>query len=57
MKRALVLTNEGARHPFRRMLPPPVVEKIRPYREPISDRALFLMAFVAGFLAVYGMIA
>ena len=50
MKRALVLTNEAARHPFRQILKPPVVDYAR-YREPLSDRALFLLTFVAAFLA------
>jgi hypothetical protein len=54
MRRSLVLTNEAARHPFRQILPPPVVEPLsvrRSYREPLSDRALFSMTFVAAFLA------
>lgn len=49
-KRRLVLTNESARHPFRQMLPPPVTVTSRA-REPLSDRALFLLTFVSAFLA------
>jgi hypothetical protein len=50
MTRRLVLTNESARHPFRQILPPPVIET-GAAREPLSDRALFLLTFVAAFLA------
>jgi hypothetical protein len=50
MNRRLILTNESARHPFRQMLPPPVVDTSR-HREPLSDRALFLLTFAAAFLA------
>ncbi len=50
MNRRLVLTNESARHPFRQMLPPPVNEAVST-REPLSDRALFLLTFVAAFMA------
>jgi len=50
MNRRLVLTNESARHPFRQMLPPPVIDQ-SPLREPLSDRALFLLTFTAAFLA------
>jgi hypothetical protein len=50
MNRRLVLTNESARHPFRQILPPPVIDA-RPHREPLSDRALFLLTFVSAFLA------
>jgi hypothetical protein len=50
MKRRLVLTNESARHPFRQMMPPPVIESSA-YREPLSDRALFLLTFASAFLA------
>jgi len=50
MNRRLVLTNESARHPFRRILPPPAIES-RAYREPLSDKALFLLTFVSAFLA------
>jgi len=50
MRRNLVLTNEAARHPFRQMLPPPVIDA-RPVAQPLSDGALFTMTFVAAFLA------
>lgn len=50
MNRRLVLTNESARHPFRQMLPPPIVDG-RAGGEPLSDRSLFLLTFVAAFLA------
>jgi hypothetical protein len=50
MKRRLVLTNESARHPFRQTIAPPVIDRL-PYREPLSDRALFLLTFVSAFLA------
>ena len=56
MNRRLVLTNESARHPFRQILPPPVIdmspdrERSR-QREPLSDRGLFLLTFVAAFFA------
>ena len=50
MNRRLVLTNESARHPFRQVLPPPAVDTSL-HREPLSDRALFLLTFVSAFLA------
>jgi hypothetical protein len=50
MNRRLVLTNESARHPFRQKLPATVVGA-SPRSEPLSDRALFLLTFVAAFLA------
>jgi hypothetical protein len=50
MNRRLVLTNESARHPFRQTMPPPVIEAMVA-REPLSDRALFLLTFIAAFLA------
>lgn len=50
MNRRLVLTNESARHPFRQIMPPPVLNTSLS-REPLSDRALFLLTFVSAFLA------
>ena len=49
-QRRLVLTNEAARHPFRRSLPPPIIEPLST-QEPLSDRGLFVLIFVAAFLA------
>jgi hypothetical protein len=50
MKRRLVLTNESVRHPFRQRMPVPVVAA-ESAREPLSDRSLFLLTFVAAFMA------
>ena len=55
MERPLVLTNDAARHWLRRMLPP--AEPMIGTPEPMSDGKLFLLAFCAAFLAVYGFIA
>lgn len=64
MKRALVLTNEGARHPFRARLPQHVfaaVLKSAPVkREPRPDDQdwkLFLLSFAAFFTVAYTFIA
>jgi hypothetical protein len=54
MKRALVLTNEAARHPFRRSMPQPVI-KVQT-REPLTDGMFFLLSFVSGFIIFFGMI-
>jgi hypothetical protein len=54
MKRALVLTNEAARHPFRKSMPQPVIEA--PTREPLTDGMFFLLSFVSGFIIFFGMI-
>jgi hypothetical protein len=54
MKRVLVLKNEAARHPFRQSMPPQVIEV--PMREPLSDRAFFMISFVSGFIIFFGMI-
>jgi hypothetical protein len=54
MKRVLVLTNEAARHPFRQSMPLPVI--VAPTREPLSDRAFFMISFVSGFIIFFGMI-
>ncbi len=60
MRRALVLTSEAARHPFRASFPPFVltpheVEKRRPWRAALTldagDLRDFLMAYCACFLA------
>ena len=50
MTRRLVLTNEAARHPFRRALPPPVV--VAP-RSDDSDWKLFVLSFGAFFTCFY----
>ena len=57
MQRPLVLANEAARHPVRRLFPPPAVVSIAPERAPGENLRLFLMTFVAGFLAISGLIA
>ncbi len=51
MTRRLVLTNESARHPFRRRLPPPEVADPRPNDD--SDWKLFLLSFAAFFTCFY----
>ena len=55
MTRRLVLTNEAARHPLRRALPPPVPR--RPARDEDSDWKLFLLSFAAFFTCFYSFIA
>ena len=55
MTRRLVLTNEAARHPFRRTLPPASAPKPRPSDD--GDWRLFLLSFGAFFTAFYGFIA
>lgn len=55
MTRRLVLTNEAARHPFRRSLPPVPVAARR--REDDQDVKLFLLSFVAFFVCFYSFIA
>jgi hypothetical protein len=54
MKRALALTNEAARHPFRQSMPPPVLAT--PKREPLTNGAFFMISFVSGFIIFFGMI-
>jgi len=54
MKRTLVLTNEAARHPFRQYMPPLVITAQT--REPLTDRAFFMVSFVSGFIIFFGMI-
>ncbi|MCP3734777.1 hypothetical protein M9979_07830 [Sphingomonas sp. RP10(2022)] len=51
MTRRLVLTNESARHPFRRSLPPPVVAS--PRRRDDEDWKLFMLSFAAFFTCFY----
>jgi hypothetical protein len=56
MKRTLVLTSDGARHPFRRCLPAHVTGTpvaLRPVPSSDSDWKLFVLSFVAFFTAFY----
>ncbi len=55
MRRALVLTDESARHPFRATLPPN--RKVIHDPVPFNQWQLFWVTFVAGFLAFYGFLA
>lgn len=64
MRRALVLTNEAARHPFRQRAPRHIfTEKahaVRPAREASADDQdwkLFLLSFAAFFTVAYSFIA
>ncbi len=60
MRRALVLTDESARHPFRASLPPHV-RKFAPlrnnWRMSQRDWRYFAATYCAGFLAVTAFIA
>ena len=51
MRRRLVLTNEAARHPFRRSLPP--VPPTRSRRDDDQDIRLFVLSFTAFFICFY----
>ncbi len=53
LSRRLVLTHEGARHPFRRTLPPPV-QPTR--RADDQDLRLFFLSFAAFFICFYSFI-
>lgn len=55
MTRRLVLSNEAARHPFRRTLPPPPKQVARPDDD--RDWKLFLLSFGAFFTCFYGFIS
>lgn len=55
MRRALVLTDETARHPFRATLPPGRTVVIDPV--PMDGRQLFFLTFFAAFLAFYGFLS
>jgi hypothetical protein len=60
MQRRLVLTNESAGHPIRRMLPPPPPHGARARPLPWfrrEDGQLFMLSFAAFFTAFYGFIA
>lgn len=59
MKRPLVLTSEGARHPFRRSLPAhvtTVVEALPAGRSSDRDWKLFVLSFATFFTAFYAYI-
>jgi hypothetical protein len=51
MRRRLVLTNEAARHPFRRTLPPPARSRRR--QDDDQDIRLFVLSFTAFFICIY----
>lgn len=51
MKRQLVLTNEAAGHPLRRLLPPPVAAKPRASDD--RDGKLFVLSYAAFFVCFY----
>ena len=55
MTRRLVLTNEAARHPFRRMLPPPAPVCVM--KDEDRDWKLFALSFAAFFTCFYSFIA
>jgi hypothetical protein len=55
MKRALVLTAESCRHPFRRSLPPLRIEPLP--REKWTDFTFFCASFVSGFVIFFGLVA
>ncbi len=61
MDRRLVLTNEGARHPLRRSLPPPpppvAAPRSRTRTRTREDAKLFLLSFSAFFTCFYTLIA
>lgn len=58
MRRALVITDESARHPFLASLPPHVRRGTEPFQRKVSGRFTvqdikeFLMAYCACFVAV-----
>lgn len=57
-RRALVLTSESARHPFRQTLPPHVLKPLPdPAKRNNEDIKLFLTSFAAFFVATYSFIA
>ncbi|OYU02011.1 MAG: hypothetical protein CFE36_07860 [Sphingomonadaceae bacterium PASS1] len=62
LKRRLVCRNEAARHPFRRMLPPPQMTHALVAPRPTSwwrneDTHLFMLSFGAFFVAISSFIA
>ena len=54
MTRRLTLTNEAARHPMRRSLPPPVIAPDAPDDD--QDLKLFVLSFTAFFVCFYTLI-
>lgn len=57
LKRRLVCRNEAAGHPFRRMLPPPMLETALQAPKPArwwkkEDTHLFALSFSAFFVAI-----
>jgi hypothetical protein len=54
--RRLVVTNEAARHPFRRTLPPPAMTAPA-RRSGDDDLKLFALSFMAFFVCFYTLIA
>jgi hypothetical protein len=54
VKRAIILIDKAARHPFRRSMPPRAADEH--VRTPLSDAAFFLASFVSGFIIFFGMI-
>jgi hypothetical protein len=60
--RRLVCRNEAAGHPFRRMLPPPVMSEALSTQKPAKwwkkeDTHLFMLSFSAFFVVFYTFIA
>jgi hypothetical protein len=55
MKRKLVCRNENARHPFRKMMPPPMLDMNYVIAAPVKwwkqeDMHLFVLSFFAFFV-------
>lgn len=58
MDRRLVLTSEGAGHPFRRRFPPPSPAPAgRTRRDDDRDVRLFLLSFAAFFISLSALFA
>jgi hypothetical protein len=59
--RNLVMYNEGARHPLRRILPPPTMQLAAIQPQPrwwkSEDTHLFMISFLAFFVVFYTFIA
>ncbi|CAN5291677.1 hypothetical protein BH09PSE3_BH09PSE3_22290 [soil metagenome] len=55
MTPATTLFERSARHRFRATIP--VYPDPKPVRDTLSDRQLFVMTFIAGFMAFYGFLA